>query len=190
MKEIALHILDIAENSVAAGAKRIEITIEEDLAGNRVRLCVQDNGRGIDEQMLACITDPFVTSRTTRIAGLGLPFLKAAAEACNGSLKITSAPGRGTRLEAEFERDHIDRMPLGDLPGTILTLVVGSPGIHWIFNYRVNGEVFTFDNEPIQQELGDIPLTEPCVLRWIKAMLDRGVNNVQCTATGQWFSWP
>ena len=144
---------------------------------------VQDNGRGMDEELLARITDPFVTSRTTRKVGLGIPLFKAAAEACNGSLSITSAPGKGTRLEVDFQRSHIDRMPLGDLPGTMLTLVVGYPEVHWIFHYRADGAEFSFDDEPIKRELAGIPLTEPAVLAFIREVLQEGVGNVQQAIT-------
>lgn len=182
MKEIALHILDIVENSVAAGAKTVEIIVEEDTADDRLRLCVRDDGKGMDERKLERIADPFVTSRTTRVAGLGIPLLKEAAEACNGCLRVTSAPGAGTCLEAEFQRSHIDRMPLGDLAGTVLTLVVGFPDVHWRFHYRVDGRSFTFDDEPIKRELGDVPLTEPEILRFIREMLEEGVKSVQARA--------
>jgi hypothetical protein len=181
VKEIALHILDIAENSVAAGARTIEITVEEDKTSDRLRICVQDDGKGMDQRKLERIGDPFVTERTTRVAGLGIPLLKEAAEACNGYLQVSSAPGAGTRVEAEFQYSHIDRMPLGDLAGTMLTLVIGYPEIHWVFHYGVNGQTFTFDDEPIKRELGDVPLTEPEVLRFIRGTLEEGVKSVQAS---------
>jgi anti-sigma regulatory factor (Ser/Thr protein kinase) len=190
LREIALHILDIAENSVAAGAKTVEITVDEDQAGNRIRIAIQDDGKGMDPQMLSSVADPFVTSRTTRVAGLGIPFLKAAAEACNGSLRLASEPGRGTCLEAEFERDHIDRMPLGDLPGTIMALVVGFPETHWVFHYQVDGERFTFDDGPLKRELGDLPLSEPSVLRFIRETLQAGVLGIRSAALSPPVSTP
>jgi hypothetical protein len=178
LREIALHLLDIAENSVAAGARNIEITIEEDLKHDRLKATVQDDGRGMDGQLLSRITDPFVTSRATRKVGLGIPFLKAAAEACDGNLCISSVPGQGTRLEVSFQRSHIDRMPLGDIAGTILTLVVGYPTTHWVFNYRADGAEFSFDDEPLKRELEGISLTEPWVLGFIRNLLQEGVGNV------------
>lgn len=185
MREIALHILDIAENSATAGARTVEITVEEDVPDDRLRIIVCDDGQGMDEELLAMVTDPFVTRRTTRKVGLGIPLFKAAAEACRGRLHITSLPGQGTRLEAEFQRSHIDRMPLGDLAGTWLTLVVGFPDIRWLFHYRAvlpNGTHspnFTFDTGPVKEELGNIPLTEPSILAFIKQTLREGVKNVQ-----------
>lgn len=183
MREIALHLLDIAENSIAAGANLIEISVKEDIQNDRLKLAVQDNGRGMDEQMLAQVTDPFVTSRTTRKVGLGIPLFKAAAEDCNGYLRITSVLGQGTRVEVEFQRSHIDRMPLGDLAGTMLNLVICHPEIHWLFHYQAGNQTFTFDDEPIKTELAGIPLTEPAVLSFIKKTLQEGVQSVRQTLT-------
>jgi hypothetical protein len=185
LREIALHILDIAENSIAAGASLIEISIEEDIQNDRLNISVRDNGRGMDEQMLAQITDPFVTSRTTRKVGLGLPLFKAAAEACNGYLQISSTIGRGTRVDVEFQRSHIDRMPLGDLAGTMLNLVVCHPDIHWLFHYRAGEQEFIFNDEPIKTELAGIPLTEPAVLTFIRTSLTEGVETIQQTLAEQ-----
>lgn len=189
MREIALHLLDIAENSVSAGASRIEMLVEEDLVNDRLKLAIQDNGRGMDEQLLKQVTDPFVTSRTTRKVGLGLPLIKAAAEACQGRFQISSIPGQGTCVEIEFQHSHIDRMPLGDLAGTWLTLLVGFPQIHWLFHYRVRVQTdkddteFSFDNEPIKQELGEIPLTEPSILAFIRGLLQEGTSRVRQAIT-------
>ena len=172
-------MLDIAENSVAAGAETIEIMIEEDLHSDRLRASIQDNGRGMDEQLLARVTDPFVTSRTTRKVGLGIPLLKAAAEACDGSLHIRSVPGQGTCLEVDFQRSHIDRMPLGDVAGTFLALLVAYPQVHWIFRYRAGRDEFTFDDEPVKRELEGVALTEPSILCFIRRLLQEGVDGVQ-----------
>lgn len=175
MRELALHLLDIAENSVAAGATEITITVEEDLANDRLRMSVEDNGKGMDPETVARVIDPFVTSRKTRKVGLGIPLLKEAAEACNGGLQIESQVGRGTRLDVDFKRSHIDRMPLGDLAGTILTLVVAYPAIHWIFDYRYGEKSFVFDDAVVKHELGGFPLTEPSILAFVREMLEQGV---------------
>ena len=185
MREIALHLLDIAENSVAARATVISISICENLIDDTLHASVQDNGRGMDPDILIRVTDPFVTSRTTRKVGLGIPLLKAAAEACNGYLSITSTPATGTRLEVEFQRSHIDRMPLGDITGTILTLIVAYPQINWVFNYKIvtpqgNNE-YIFNDKPIKEYLEDIPLSEPEVLTYLRELLESGVSNLQDT---------
>lgn len=180
MREIALHLLDIAENSVAAGATNISIQVSEDLAHDRLIASVQDDGKGMDAETVKRVVDPFVTSRTTRKVGLGIPLLKEAAEACDGSLNIQSTLGKGTRLDVDFQRSHIDRMPLGDLAGTILTLVVAYPLVHWIFRYKsilpdgTPGKEYEFDDQPIKEELKDIPLCEPDVLAFLPRRPRRG----------------
>jgi len=179
LNELTLHLLDIAENSVGARAKTVQLGVEEDTRTDRLRLVVEDDGRGMDADMLARVTDPFVTSRTTRKVGLGIPLLKAAAEACNGFFKIESTTGKGTKVEAVFQRSHIDRMPLGDVLGTVLSLVVGWPQVHWIFRYRVNNEEFLFDDQPIKEALGEVPLSEPDVLAFLRQTLVEGVVSVQ-----------
>ncbi len=173
-----LHIIDIVQNSVRAEAKTIQLIIKEDLQLDRLSITVQDNGIGMNEQMIARVVDPFTTTRTTRKVGLGIPLLKAAAEMCNGSLEIVSAPGQGTRLTAEFQRSHIDRMPLGDVAGTVLTFLVTYLDIHWLFHYKVAGREFIFDDEPIKQELEGIPLTEPTILAFLREQLEEGIKEV------------
>jgi anti-sigma regulatory factor (Ser/Thr protein kinase) len=181
LRELALHLLDIAENSVSAKADTIWITVEEDLLADRLRMEVKDNGAGMDADMVARVTDPFVTSRTTRKVGLGIPLLKAAAEACDGGLTIKSEPGKGTCVAVTFQHSHIDRMPLGNLSSTILTLVIGSPEIRWIFHYTVDGKCFEFDNQPVMEVLEDIPLTDPAVLGYLRELLENGVASVHET---------
>jgi len=185
MREIALHLLDIAENSVAANAHMIVMMVCEDLHRDRLTASVTDDGKGMDADMMSKVSDPFITSRTTRKVGLGIPLLKAAAEACTGGLTIRSQVGKGTRLEVDFQHSHIDRMPLGDLAGTLLTLVVAYPQIRFVFEYTavadkgVPREQFIFDTQPIVAELGDIPLTEPEVLAFLRETIDGGITQAQ-----------
>lgn len=183
MREITLHLLDIAENSVAAGARNIDIIIEENILNDKLYLSIEDDGKGMDEETVRAITDPFTTSRTERKVGLGIPLLKDAAEACEGSLTVTSALGKGTKIEATFQHSHIDRMPLGDVAGTIYSLIVAHAELHWKFTYRVvnaagEAKEFVFDDQPIKETLGDVPLTEPDVLVFLKEMIYEGIS--QC----------
>jgi hypothetical protein len=190
MREIALHLLDIAENSVAANAKNITLTVCENLQGDRLTASVIDDGKGMSAEMAASVFDPFVTSRTTRKVGLGIPLFKTAAEACNGKLVISSEIGKGTRLDVEFQHSHIDRMPLGDLSSTMLTLFVAYPQIRWLFDYSAisaNGtteEKFELDTQLIMAELGDMPLTEPAVLAFIREYIESGVACVRAVSNG------
>lgn len=178
MRELALHLMDIAENSVAAQASTITIEVKEDTASDRLSIRIQDNGVGMDAEMVRRVTDPFVTSRTTRKVGLGLPLLKAAAQMCNGDLTIQSTPGCGTLVRVDFQRSHIDRMPLGDLATTVYSLVVAFPEVHWVFRYHVDQKEFLFDNQPIKEALLGISLTEPAVLSYLRGIIEEGVAEV------------
>ncbi|MDE3089498.1 MAG: ATP-binding protein [Chloroflexota bacterium] len=171
LRELALHILDLVENSIAAGATRVTIEVIEDARADRLTIRVADNGRGMDADLAARVADPFVTTRATRRVGLGLPFLKQAAELCNGALTIDSAQGDGTTVTATFQNSHIDRMPMGDLPGTILTLVVGNPQVDFVYRHVVDGKTYEFDTRPIKQELGAVALSEPEVIAYLKEAL-------------------
>lgn len=179
MRELSLHLLDVAENSITAHANEIKIFVEEDTRTDRLIISVKDNGKGMSPEMVAQVIDPFVTTRTTRKVGLGIPLLKAAAEACNGKFTIQSELNQGTQLRAEFQRSHIDRMPLGDLSGTLLSLFVANPKIHWIFTYIFNDHTFIYNDEEIKKELGDIPLSEPLILSFIQEFLETGIRNTK-----------
>jgi NADH:ubiquinone oxidoreductase subunit E len=129
MQDLSLHILDIAENSIEAGARRIVIRIEERPRLDRLTLEIADDGRGMNDELLARAKDPFVTTKTGRRIGLGLPLLAQAAEAAGGALSIASRPGRSTRVQATFRLSHIDRKPLGDIAQTMAVLIAGHPDI-------------------------------------------------------------
>lgn len=182
MRELALHLLDIVENSISARAETVQILVQEDHAADRLVMSVIDDGCGMDAEMVARVTDPFVTSRTTRKVGLGLPLLKAAAEACQGGLTVESEVGRGTCVSVAFQLSHIDRMPMGNLAATLLTLIVGSPQVHWIFRYAVDEQTFLFDDQPIKETLDGIPLSEPGVLAYLRESLETGIASLHGTA--------
>jgi len=185
MKEIALHLLDLAENSISAEAHTVHVSITEDFRKDKLTISVEDDGRGMDEETIKQLADPFYTSRTTRKVGLGIPLLKEQAETCNGKMNITSTPGIGTRVEAAFQHSHIDRLPLGNLTTTFLTLTVAHPEIHWIFTYTCNPpfhgnqRVFEFDDAPIKETLDGIPLSHPHVITYLRHSLEEGFTEAR-----------
>jgi hypothetical protein len=181
MREIALHLLDIAENSVAAQSKNISVHVHEDLLHDRLCTCVIDDGHGMDAATVQQVLDPFYTTRTTRNVGLGIPLLKLAAEMADGSFSLESEPGSGAWVEAGFRHSHIDRMPLGDLPSTFLTLLISHPHINWTFLYRVTNyhnqsDDFLFESAEFINQLGDISITEPEVLTFLRGLIEEGVQ--------------
>ena len=159
MKELSLNILDVAKNSVTAGATLIRITLVTDEAG-WLTLTIEDDGCGMSEETLQHVTDPFYTTRTTRKVGLGLPLLKLAAEQTGGSLRIVSSQEQGnsgTSLTARFDTNSIDCMPMGDIVSTVVTLIAGSPTQDFVFSdvdRRKERNVY-LDTRQMREILGD-----------------------------------
>lgn len=180
MKELSLHILDIGQNSVSAGATLVELDITEDHGADVLYIRLSDNGCGMDAETVAKVIDPFYTSRTTRKVGLGVPMFKNNAEQCGGWFRIESELGRGTTVEAQFQHSHIDRVPLGNMPDTIMMMVMANPGGELIYRHAVDERVFTFDTREIRAALGDdVPLDTLDVLMWVKDYVQEGLSGIQ-----------
>lgn len=174
MQEISLNILDIAENGVKAGASLVSITVTEEPAADRLTVIVEDNGCGMDAEQVARVTDPFFTSRTTRKVGLGVPFIKMAAEMTGGTFSIASTPGEGTTVTAVFVYHHIDRMPLGNMAETVGALVQCNPHMDVVYRHRVAQNEFAMDTREFRAVLGDISFEEPEVAAYIRSYLAEG----------------
>ncbi|HZX46405.1 MAG TPA: ATP-binding protein [Clostridia bacterium] len=178
MRDISLHVLDIANNSLEADASLIEISVEEDTVNNILRIQIKDNGRGMDRETAKKAVDPFYTSRKTRKVGLGLPLLKASCDRCGGSFGVKSGPGKGTEIHASFQYDNIDRPPLGDMPETIFSLVILNPSIDFVYRHSHNSQVFTMDTRELKEVLQGLPLNTPEVAGWLSQHLKEGVSNL------------
>lgn len=178
MHELSLNILDVAQNSVSAGAKLIEISAIEDTKRALLVLSIKDNGCGMDEDTVRNVCDPFFTTRTTRKVGLGLPFLKQTAEQTGGSFLIESQVGKGTLVRAEYHTDSIDCMPLGDICSTISCLVTLNPNIDFKFTSVKDDKEFIFTTMEVREILGeDIALNEPAVAAFVEEYLKENSNH-------------
>ncbi len=140
MEDLSLHTLDIAENAIRAGARKIEIGIFEDIEGNLLSIRIKDDGVGMDEETLKKALDPFFTTKRNRRIGLGLSMLAQAAKEAGGDIKLDSKSGKGTDVLVTFRYDHLDRKPLGDMNETMATLIAGHPEVHFIYEHKKNGE--------------------------------------------------
>ena len=173
MPEIALNILDIAENSVRAQASHVEITVSVQPKEDILTVMIRDDGCGMTPEQVGKVQDPFFTTRTTRKVGLGIPFFKQAAESTGGSFQIRSEKGKGTEVTAVFGLSHIDRMPLGDISSTIHTLIVFNEHIDFRYTYEYADRGFTLDTREMRELLGeDISFSEPEVSAFIKEYLE------------------
>ena len=179
MRELSLHILDIVENGLDAGASLVRVTIEEDHQGNWLRIRIADNGRGMPEDTLKQVLDPFFTTRKTRRVGLGFPLLEQAAKRCEGEFRIESEPGRGTEVLATFRLNHIDLAPLGDMAGTLKTLIMSHPEVDFVYTHAVHGDTFELDTRDIRHELEDVPINHPEVLGHIGKVIDDSLKELK-----------
>jgi hypothetical protein len=181
MREISLHILDVLENALEAGATQVSLSIVEDLEADRLAIVVRDNGRGMDAQSASRALDPFFTTRATRHVGLGLPLFAAAARRCDGDLAVTSAPGLGTVVTATFRHSHLDRAPLGNMTDTLLACLLGSPdGLQLRYRHQVGDRAFELDTAALRAELGEIPLSHPAVRQWLHDYITAGEAELAC----------
>jgi anti-sigma regulatory factor (Ser/Thr protein kinase) len=161
MEDLSLHVLDIAENSIAAGATHVEIRVRESRREDRLSIEIFDDGRGMSADMLHKATDPFFTTRSTRRVGLGLSLFEQAAKRAGGEFKIASRPGAGTTVTGVFQYSHVDRQPLGDMDQTLLALVVGNPQIEFTYLHQADDSEISFSTREIKAQLGDIPINSP-----------------------------
>ncbi len=178
MKEIALHLLDIVQNSVKAGASHVDIGF--DLAADGLlTMSVQDDGCGMTPEFVARVRSPFVTTRTTRKVGLGIPLLMQNAMQSGGNVDIQSEVGKGTLITATFHTDSIDCLPLGDLASTVATIIMGSPDTPE-FSLKCSspqGEM-SFTTEEIRPALEGVSLSEPEVVQWIQQSLQEEIEPI------------
>ena len=176
MPEISLNILDVAQNSITAGSLLTEINIATDRKADTLEVSISDNGHGMTPEQLEKVTDPFFTSRTTRRVGVGVPFLKMAAELTDGSFHIESTPGVGTKITAVFGLSHIDRMPMGDIASTMTALIGSNPDIDFLFRYFIDGNGFTLDTREMRQVLDGVSLAEPEVIQYIAGFINENME--------------
>ncbi len=114
--ELSLHILDIAENSIDAGASLISISIVED---EPIQLEIADNGCGMTPELLEKAAECGFSTKTS--GGFGLYILKKTALESGGSFELTSSPGSGTTVRASLRG-----LPIGNIPETIKAIMLSS----------------------------------------------------------------
>lgn len=176
MRELSLHILDITENSIDAGATFIEIKII--LTDKIIEIEIKDNGCGMSKKFVKAVTDPFTTTRMTRKVGMGIPLFKMAAEMAGGDFKIESFEGVGTTVTATFGKDHIDRAPFGSIEDTIVTLIASNSDIEYSFTYSYQDKTFLLDTREVKKQLGKISIAESEVLTFLKEMVKENILSI------------
>jgi len=151
MVDLSMHLMDIVQNSIRANAKTIDILFEEKTKDHTLTFVVNDDGIGINKEMLKKMDDPFFTTRATRKVGLGVPLLKMTCEQTGGSLEVKSEPKMGAWVKAVYRTDHPDCLPLGDIAGTLALLLKTNPEIRFRVLYRLDDDEFRFDSDELKQ---------------------------------------
>ena len=178
MRDLSLHILDLMQNSIRAEASLVSLTVT--LADSGVlSIIIEDNGSGMSAELLSRVTSPFATTRTTRKVGLGIPMMAENCRLAGGDLQIESELGKGTRLTATLDTSSIDCLPLGDLPGTVTTLVTMNPD-HPEFTLHCSspqGEM-QFDTRELRAALQGVSFNEPEIAAWILSSLREEIEPI------------
>jgi anti-sigma regulatory factor (Ser/Thr protein kinase) len=178
VENISLHILDVVENSIRAEAKRIEISIYEDEDRDVMTIEIRDDGRGMNQEMLQKVLDPFTTTKSTSRVGLGLPLLAESARQSGGDLTIQSSPGKGTTVKADFRRSNIDIKPLGDMVSTLMALVIGNPYADFLYSHTKGAKHFCLDTSELKSQLDGLPMHHPDVVKMIRQYLQEGFDEL------------
>jgi hypothetical protein len=182
MLELSLHILDLVQNSLRARATEVKIRIREDLKKDLLTIAVDDNGQGMPPEIVKKVTDPFFTTRTARVAGLGVPLLKEATERCGGRLEIHSEEGKGTQIIASFQLGHLDRAPLGDMGGTLAVLIAGNPEVEFFYDHRVDDRGYRLDTREMREVLGTENLEDASLFAFIQQDVQQGLKEIGAAA--------
>lgn len=179
MKELSLHVLDLVENSVTAGASDVRIRIEEDTKRDTCTIEIEDNGRGMNQEEIEHALDPFYTTKKGKHVGVGLSLFAEAARRSGGDMRIDSKEGQGIRITAEFGLTHIDRQPLGDIGASMVMLIVGNPSVDFSYEHRCDGRIFTWTTDRIHDRFGNVPRTAPEVTECIQSDFKRGLEQLR-----------
>lgn len=178
MKDLSLHVLDLMQNSTVVGSTLITLDVEDSIKENIYRFTLKDNGKGMDEELLSKVTDPYTTSRTTRKVGLGLPLIKQNAEQCQGGFDIKSKLGVGTELSFWFKHDNIDRPPLGDLAGALVLTAAQNEGIRFIYTHKTDKDTYVFDTKEVVEALG-MGLNDMEIIKILRQMIEANLLEIE-----------
>ncbi len=178
MYELSLFILDLAQNSLTAGASVIKIWLTESEVLNKLTVTVADNGCGMNLETLEKAIDPFMTTKSerTKKIGLGLPFFKQLVESCDGSFKIKSWVGIGTVTTGSYLLDHFDQPPIGKIGEIIFSVVAANPSVDFVFTRKIEALNINncFDTRPVRKMLGpdaELMWQTKDILDWFKSEL-------------------
>lgn len=179
MQDLAMYILDLANNAIKAQACNIRIYLEINDEKDSLVLTIEDDGCGMSEEMIAKVTNPFYTTRSTRKVGLGLAFVQALADQCEGKLEIYSDLNVKTSVSITIKKSHIDTPPLGDIAETMMALIHEDKDKDYYLRFKQNDLEFIFDTVQIKDILSDVSINDPKILLWIKEYINESITQMR-----------
>ncbi len=178
MEELCYHIIDIVQNSISANSKNIRIKLKESDKEDIILIEIEDDGKGMDAKTLRNVQDPFYTTKSGKKVGLGIPILKETAIHCEGSFKMESCSGKGTCVSAIFKKSNIDVPPIGKIKDTILTSIVGNDSCNIDITYENDNGSFNISTKRIKEQIGDLHITHPDVVKFLREFIDKEITNL------------
>jgi hypothetical protein len=182
MRDLAMHVLDVARNGYEAGASLVQVTIREEPEADLLTIVIEDDGKGMSADVVDLALDPFFTTRKTRRVGLGLSLLKATCEQAGRELRLVSVPGQGTTVTATMQLSHFDRPPLGDMGAVVQALACSGEQVDLRYRHTAGGGEFTMDTSEVRRELEDVKLGTPSVLQWLGRTVREGLKEIDSRA--------
>ena len=176
MRDLSLHLMDIAGNSLESGAALIKISFEFRMG--LVTFKISDDGKGMGKELLDKVKNPFTTTRTTRKVGMGIPLLKNSAEMTGGTFSIKSMPGLGTVVEADFVAASIDRIPIGDIDETMKALILSNPSIDFELSFLNGEKKYELKTAEIKNYLNGVPIQNAKIIEWIGKNIREGLIEI------------
>ncbi len=178
MEELSLHLIDLIENSISAKASLIKILIEVSKSNDLIKIVIEDNGEGMNEEEIEKAKDPFFTTKKNKKVGLGIPIFAQIVESCGGRFEIVSQKGKGTKVNAEMKLSHIDRPPLGDLASTLFTSIIGHPDVDFLIKIKTDEGIVEINTAEIKEFLGESSFNHPEVIIFLRENIDREIKGI------------
>ncbi len=175
MKTIDLHIIDIVQNSIRAKADNIHIYFNE--YDNKVGFKIIDNGCGMSKELLEKVKTSLHSTRKERNIGLGLALLSFHVKQTGGYIDVDSELGKGTKVEVEFVKDHIDCQPVGDIPSCISSFICQYSNINFIFTYSSKNDKFEISTSEIKEVFGDVELNNASIISSLSNLIKESMQS-------------
>ncbi len=183
---VADYMLDIVENAIDAGSAVITVDLIDD--GEFIKVCIGDNGPGMSEETLKKVRDPFYTDgkkHKSRKVGLGIPFVEQAAQTSGGEFDLRSEEGLGSSVYFTFKKDHIDCPPLGDIPGTVVSMMMFGKEYELVFTNSTTDGRFVVLRSELIDALGSLNDAESLILAK-RYIAEHGIHTAEDKGESKW----